>query len=365
MALRLTIMTQHARSLGERAVKEFGRDGGTIGRSLESDWVLPDGQRYISSRHASIDYRSGSYYIVDTSTNGVYVNGAEAPVGRGNPQRLFNGDRVRFGEYEMNVEIDEEDSTSQQLADVNHIDPVVRAQRVPPPDPTRADLVPAHEITAVGIEVLISEEADSAEVRRATQLAADSLRLEDESPPSPHERASRGTPVAKPSAASRPNGAGPAKPNGAGMGKPNGAGMVKPNGAAVPKARLEPPPVSAAARIAPAPPPAPRPQSPSLPARGPAQNGLLDAFFRGAGLPGHRLDDKQAEQAMLRLGQLVREMIVGVTENLHVRTDQKNALRIPTTTIQPQANNPLKFSASVEEALHNLLFRENGEYLSG
>ncbi|HET8699811.1 MAG TPA: type VI secretion system-associated FHA domain protein TagH, partial [Gammaproteobacteria bacterium] len=132
------------------------------------------------------------------------------------------------------------------------------------------------------------------------------------------------------------------------------------------KARAEPPPVSAAARIAPAaPPPVPRPHTPASPARGPAQNGLLDAFFRGAGLPALRLDDKQAEQAMLRLGQMVREVIVGVTENLHVRTDQKNALRIPTTTIQPQANNPLKFSASVEEALHNLLFRESSEYLTG
>ncbi|HZF28431.1 MAG TPA: type VI secretion system-associated FHA domain protein TagH, partial [Gammaproteobacteria bacterium] len=51
--------------------------------------------------------------------------------------------------------------------------------------------------------------------------------------------------------------------------------------------------------------------------------------------------------------------------NLHVRTDQKNALKIPTTAIQPQANNPLKFSASVDEALHNLLFRQSSEYLSG
>ena len=105
MALRLQIISRHRQSLGERAAMEFGRNGGTIGRSLESDWVLPDGQRYLSSRHASIDFRSGSYYIVDTSTNGVYVNDAEQPVGRGNPQRLFTGDRVRLGEYEMSVEI--------------------------------------------------------------------------------------------------------------------------------------------------------------------------------------------------------------------------------------------------------------------
>ncbi|HJR68780.1 MAG TPA: type VI secretion system-associated FHA domain protein TagH, partial [Gammaproteobacteria bacterium] len=117
MALRLQIISRHRQGLGERGSMEFGRNGGTIGRSLESDWVLPDGQRYLSSRHASIDYRSGSYYIVDTSTNGVYVNDAEQPVGRGNPQRLFSGDRIRLGEYEISVEIRDEDDTRETLAD--------------------------------------------------------------------------------------------------------------------------------------------------------------------------------------------------------------------------------------------------------
>jgi type VI secretion system FHA domain protein len=89
----------------------------------------------------------------------------------------------------------------------------------------------------------------------------------------------------------------------------------------------------------------------------------LEAFFRGAGLTVQRLDDKQAEQTMHRLGQLMREMIVGLNENLHVRADQKSALRVANTTIQPQNNNPLKFSASVDEALTNLLFRDSSEYL--
>src|SRR5262245_43301167 len=356
MALRLQITSRHRQALGDRCVKEFGHDGGTIGRSLESDWVLPDGHRYISSRHASIDYRSGSYYIVDTSTNGVYVNGSETPVGRGNPQRLFNGDRVRLGEYEMAVEIDEVDNTEQQLADVNHIDPVVRAQRVPPPDPTRADLVPAHEITAVGIEVLISEEADSTAVRRALKLAGESLKLEDDPPPSAHDRASRGAQPQKPS---------PAAQKTTTAAKPRGAVAARPPVPATTKPRAEPPPVSAAARVAPPAAPAPAVAPAAAPSRGAPAGSPLDAFFRGAGLPAQRLDDRQSEQAMLRLGQIVREVIVGVSENLHVRTDQKNALRIPTTTIQPQANNPLKFSASVEEALHNLLFRDNSEYLGG
>lgn len=341
MALRLQITSRHAQALGERGVKEFGHDGGTIGRSLESDWVLPDSQRYISSRHASIDYRSGSYYIVDTSTNGVYVNDAEQPVGRGNPQRLFTGDRIRLGEYEISVEIDEEDNTNAQLADDQHVDPVVRAQRVPPPDPTRADLVQPHEITAVGIEVLLQDDASFSEMQRAAKLAAESLRLEDDPPPPAHTQQTS-TEAPKPA-----------------------------------PARAEPPPVSAAARVAKpkqTPPPAPsaprptapqRTASPSAQVRGGPPSTVLDAFFRGAGLPALKLDEKQAEHALLSLGQLMRELIVGLTENLHLRTDQKNALRIPNTTIQPQANNPLKFSAGVDEALQNLLFRQSSEYMSG
>jgi type VI secretion system protein len=358
MALRLQITSRHRQALGDRCTREFGHDGGTIGRSLESDWVLPDNHRYISSRHASIDYRSGSYYIVDTSTNGVYVNGSETPVGRGNPQRLFHGDRVRLGEYEMNVEIDEVDSTEQQLADVDHVDPVARAQRVPPPDPTRADLVPPHEITAVGIEALISEEADSTQVRRALRLAGESLRLVDDPPPSAHELANRAPQPAKPSAAVQASS--PAL-------KPNGAAPARPNNPASAKPRAEQPPVNPAPRAAPAAPPTPEPAPTAAVAqsRGAPPSALLDAFFRGAGLPAQRLDDKQAEQAMLQLGQVVREVIVGVAENLHVRSEQTSALGIPTTKIQAQANNPLKFSAGVEEALHNLLFRQSSEYLSG
>jgi len=102
----------------------------------------------------------------------------------------------------------------------------------------------------------------------------------------------------------------------------------------------------------------------ATPARsGGPPSAALDAFFRGAGLPAQRVDERQAEQTLLRLGQLMREMILGLNENLHVRAEQKNTLRIPNTTIQPQNNNPLKFSASVEEALANLLFRDSSEYL--
>ncbi len=63
------------------------------------------------------------------------------------------------------------------------------------------------------------------------------------------------------------------------------------------------------------------------------------------------------------LGKVMRELLEGVSETLHVRSLQKARLRQSNTTIRPRENNPLKFSASVDEAFENLLFRNSDEYL--
>ena len=110
MTCRLEIVSEHRDLVGEDAVRVFGEDGGSIGRSLQNDWILPDPDRYISGRHATIDCRGGIYYLLDTSTNGVYVNGDCEPIGKGNPRRLFNGDVLRFGDFEIEVTIDKGES---------------------------------------------------------------------------------------------------------------------------------------------------------------------------------------------------------------------------------------------------------------
>jgi len=110
MALQLEIVSKHRDIVGDDAVRVFSETGGTIGRSLHNDWILPDPDRYISGRHATIDFKGGAYYLADVSTNGVYLNGDNEPLGQGNPRRLFNGDTIRFGDFEMTVKIDEGES---------------------------------------------------------------------------------------------------------------------------------------------------------------------------------------------------------------------------------------------------------------
>lgn len=106
MPLQMRIVSEHSEIVGDDAVRLF-QSGGTIGRSLQNDWILPDPDRFISGRHATVDFKGGIYYLADISTNGVYINDDCEPIGRGNPRRLFNGDKVRMGDFEIVITIDE------------------------------------------------------------------------------------------------------------------------------------------------------------------------------------------------------------------------------------------------------------------
>ena len=143
MPLRLQVVSAHRESMGGAYVQEFKACGGTIGRSLECDWPLPDAKRFISSKHAMIDYQGGCYYLVDLSRNGVYVNGSNAPVGKGNPQRLFDGDTMRLGEYEIKVAIIEDASES---SEDGMRDSVVRAQLVAEDESMEMSMLPDNAI---------------------------------------------------------------------------------------------------------------------------------------------------------------------------------------------------------------------------
>jgi len=146
MPLQLKIVSEHREIVGDDAVREFGEEGGTIGRSLQNDWILPDPDRFISGRHATIDFKGGIYYLVDTSSNGVYINGDCEPLGKGNPRRLFNGDTLRFGDFEMVVSIDSGESI------------VIPAAPPPSVVPDNVELLIPEESLRTGVQLLDEDE---------------------------------------------------------------------------------------------------------------------------------------------------------------------------------------------------------------
>jgi len=127
MPLRLCVISDNRKLLGDERTKEFAACGGTIGRNLDNDWILPDPKLYVSGRHAMIDFQAGAYYLIDTSRNGVYINGADTPVGRGHPQRIFDGDQLRIGDFDVLAEVTAGD---EDIYDDGMRDSVVRAQLV-------------------------------------------------------------------------------------------------------------------------------------------------------------------------------------------------------------------------------------------
>src|SRR3954464_11887607 len=106
MALRLRVISDHRHRMGDKSTFVFGVSGGSIGRSAENDWVLPDDMRYVSGRHARIVFHKGRYLLQDTSSNGTYINDNERPLGNQNPHELKSGDIIRIGEYHVQVQID-------------------------------------------------------------------------------------------------------------------------------------------------------------------------------------------------------------------------------------------------------------------
>jgi type VI secretion system protein ImpI len=122
MALKLTILTPQREQLGALSSIVFGVGGGGIGRASDNDWVLPDPQRYLSAHHARIQFRNGAYLLLDTSTNGVYLNDDAAPIGRRSTHQLRDGDILRFGNYQVAVSIDME--PAQEAPEASSIFPV-------------------------------------------------------------------------------------------------------------------------------------------------------------------------------------------------------------------------------------------------
>jgi type VI secretion system protein ImpI/type VI secretion system protein len=79
-----------------------------IGRGQDNDWIMPDPDRMLSKRHCVIAFRNGGWALADTSTNGTFLNRDSDPVGPGQIRGLNDGDRIRFGAYEIEVRLEDE-----------------------------------------------------------------------------------------------------------------------------------------------------------------------------------------------------------------------------------------------------------------
>lgn len=115
---------------------QFGPNGGAFGRSRKCDWVLPDQDRHLSSVHARILFQNDAFILVDESTNGTFLEGQSAAIGRGKAVSLSAGMTLRAGPYQIRVD----SVQSGQATQTNPFAaPAFSGRPAPAPTPLRID----------------------------------------------------------------------------------------------------------------------------------------------------------------------------------------------------------------------------------
>jgi type VI secretion system protein len=170
MALKLTVLTAQREELGSQSSIVFGVGGGRIGRANDNDWILPDPERWLSAHHARIQFRDGAYLMLDTSTNGVYVNDAATPIGRRSSYALRHGDILRFGSYQISVTIDIEGTGAMEAPEASAIIPLM-TQPLTNTDRTRPDIGASLQLQ----DLLSAGEMGSPVASGATTTAASAI----------------------------------------------------------------------------------------------------------------------------------------------------------------------------------------------
>ncbi len=309
MALRLRVVSEHSTRLGTLSTKVFGVHGGTIGRATENEWILPDPERYLSGKHARIDFRAGAYVLVDTSSNGTYVNGAQVPLGKYHDYALKDGDYVRLGEYELLVSIDKTNDFPPEESAIVAYDGQSPSSAVKKStaDDLGADLDLSQLLEPSGLSI-----ADSG--ARPRDLYGQSL------PPPEHPAESAeaaGTPWHM---------------------------MTRPLKVDAPKA-------SPVIENAPSP-NLSRSQSLAL-YEGDFDIGLA-SFCRGAGIDPRTVGTEARGAALQLAGQLLREAVLGLMDLNQGRNEFRNKFRISPPAAEANES-PLNLSKGVDEALVRLL----------
>jgi type VI secretion system protein len=315
MTLRLRIVSDQRRLLGDRSSITFTVDGGNIGRSADNDWVLPDPLRYVSAHHARVEYRDGQFFLEDLSTNGVFINDDERPLAKAKPMGhpLTTGDIIRMGDYHIVASVD---AQAEQLSKAD----------------TGAGQVPTsiHGLRTIG--------RANAQTDIGAMLNLDDLLVpESTQAPTFHPVNAYGQAVAQipmPSPATRP--------------------LPPPVAAPAPVPTLSPEEEAIERRIARLAKAAARdPKNGASPAALYDVHSGLQAFCRGAGVEVERLPPDAQTRLLHLAGQLFREALVGLKDLDRSRNDTRNRYRIELTT-EPDDPRPSLARTAVEDLVIDL-----------
>ncbi len=349
MPLTLTVINEASSRLGGEASHRWHDKGGTVGRADNNDWTLPDPHMEISRCHARIRFRQGRYYLEDTSANGILLADGVTRVEPTEPFPLEDGTEFQIGDYRIRASVTAQERTA-----------------------PRETLSPADLPAANGDDPLelLGGAVEQPSRSQPGRAASESYLEEHFSPPRFHDADAEPGPPAGSGTAGADSAERPLLPDNwweEPADTPPSASTADPGPSPQPD---DPSPPRQAEQPAPddtprqpvRPTPGGKRAGNDPPPPGPS-SGLPDEALRkllaGAGLDPDQVPADKAEE----LGRILRVAIRGVMDLLQARMEVKNEFRMSVTLIQASENNPLKFSTSPEDALHNLMVKHNPDYL--
>ena len=326
---------------GPVSITVSGKRGIDIGRDAHLDWTLPDPTRYISGKHAEIRYREGAYWLHDVSTNGTLLNSADHRMQA--PHRLRDGDRFTIGRYIIAVALDGEQNesglataaaTPSQLADYQNI--WNDLPNVAPPIDREQLKTPRERAVPVNPDFLDW----AADVPTPGSIGSNPASLPPELPED----------VMNWSAG--PKSPGPSPP------------AALPDLPAPRRPQRGPESLEAVTPFERSSAQSPTSVHTSADTVVEMPDAFLQRFAQAAGMPNDLLARKDPGQLADELGAMLRITIEGLMQLLNARHQARLVARSSQhTVIQAVDNNPLKFSPTVQEALHTMFGPPTRAYL--
>ncbi|MCZ6560043.1 MAG: type VI secretion system-associated FHA domain protein TagH [Gammaproteobacteria bacterium] len=368
--MTLRILQGPGNLLETETTKVFDDEGGTIGRAPGCDWNLPDPENFVSGNHASVIWQDGEFYLIDTSSNGTYINNMPDPIPSGKPLLLTHEDQFGIGNYKIEVSLDPKDAErakdcSFDISTILVEDNAFKKQQLKkrksaPPAPKKVNplKVPLDEDgdertgswTMLDIDGLDSPAAAKTAKPKKKKPARkkngdpagitavsdeDMVELELEEPSEP--------PQAKKKKANK-------KETQLDTTKVKRAELV--GSLAKEKQQVEQTLGSVTNTN----------QAPQMLPPMVNKNQMLEAFVTGLGVDADALPNRPPEDLMEDVGRVFGELLGGLQTLMQNRSLLKDRFKLGQTMMKPSSNNPIKFSAGMDDALPRLLSAKRGAY---
>ena len=285
--------------------KEFKTAGGIIGRAPDCDWIIADPKRYVSGHHAMITTKNNQFYITDVSSNGTILKNTGSKLPAGEPFLIEHGAIFCLGEYDIHARL----AYDPEVFDDVVGKPVEAGSIIP--DDAFLDLDPIKAIEQQPFQYMDMDEL------------ADFMK--------PHEQTD----------------------------------VQRKDYARVDIESLDIPTLVAEKLTAPVELPMPTKvtHQPQLIAVN-LSNNFWDKFLGELGIDASKVDNVEKESIALNTAKLFKQCITGIQQCLRTRTELKNELRLPITSVQVTGNNPLRYTADATSAISDLLRKHNLNQLS-